>query len=125
MILHHVRVRTLQFYDKYRYLLVQSSCRFLTGTAIYWRPVLESARGLAVLTVVGRDFPQLMQASTGIKISWIRDLFRWRFSQFIIQKSTSHFLILSINRLLLRHSAMLPVHHKFFILHWTPYRLRS
>jgi len=71
VILHHVRVRTLQFYDKYRYLLVQLSCRFLTDTAIYWRPVLESAGGLAILTVVGRDFPQLMQASTGIKLSWI------------------------------------------------------
>ena len=106
-----LRVRTLQFYDKYRHLLVQSSCRFLTGTAIYWRPVLETARGLAILTVVGGDFPQLLQANTGTELSWIRDLFRWRSSQFITQKSPPHFLRLSINRALLRHSTMFPVHH--------------
>lgn len=117
VILHHVTVHTLQLLDKYRYLLVQSSCRFLTGTAIYWRPVLDSVRGLAILTVVGRDFPQLLQANIGIQLSWIRDLFRWRSSQFITQKLPSHFLRLSINRPLLRNSTMFPVHHQFFILH--------
>ena len=75
--------------------------------------------------MVGRDFLQLLQANTGIKLSQIRDIFRWRSSQFIIQKSPSHFLRLSINRLLLCHSAMFPEHHKFFILHWSPYRLRQ